>query len=44
MTRASNGVKSLEYESLLWGFEKDPHGDLRRKAPVDIHKRCTGLI
>ncbi|KAH4973709.1 hypothetical protein HBI54_026710 [Parastagonospora nodorum] len=36
-------VRFLEYESLLWGFEKDPHGDFRRKAPVDIHKRCTGL-
>jgi hypothetical protein len=36
-------VRSLEYESLLWGFDKDPYGDLRQKAPADIHKRCTGL-
>jgi len=36
-------VRSLEYESLLWGFGKDPHGDFRQKAPFDIHKRCTGL-
>ncbi|KAH3953788.1 hypothetical protein HBH53_028400 [Parastagonospora nodorum] len=36
-------VRFLEYESLLWGFEKDPDGDFWRKAPVDIHRRCTGL-
>jgi hypothetical protein len=36
-------ARFLKYESMLWGFEKDPRGDFRRKAPVDIHRRCTGL-